>query len=88
MLDNLFRKEKEMSVENGTIDGKVAWFGTAGFGFLVPDGVEDDDKSGHVFCHWSSLEMEGFKTLKEGQRVSFSVVETEKGKQAENVVVV
>jgi len=61
--------------------GKVKWFNDAkGFGFITPEEGSD------VFVHHSSVKMEGFKTLKEGDEVQFDVVNGEKGAKAENVV--
>lgn len=60
--------------------GKVKWFNTAkGYGFIEREGESD------VFVHYSSVEMDGFKDLREGQMVSFDVVDTSKGLQAANV---
>ena len=61
--------------------GIVKWFNDAkGFGFITPDeGVED------LFAHFSAIEIEGFKTLKEGQKVTFEVVTGPKGKQAAHI---
>ena len=61
--------------------GRVKWFNeTKGFGFIEQDGGED------VFVHYTSIQSEGFKTLKEGQRVDFEVTEGPKGLKAENVM--
>ena len=61
--------------------GTVKWFNDSkGFGFITPD-----DKSEDVFAHFSAINMNGFKTLKEGQRVSFEVTSGPKGKQASNI---
>jgi cold shock protein len=61
--------------------GTVKWFNDAkGFGFIKPDDGTDD-----VFAHFSAIQMDGFRSLKEGQRVAFEVVAGPKGKQASNI---
>ena len=61
--------------------GTVKWFNDAkGFGFVTP---EDGGKD--VFAHFSAIQEQGFKSLKEGQRVSFDVVTGPKGLQASNI---
>jgi len=61
--------------------GVVKWFNNAkGYGFLTPDEQETD-----VFVHFSAIDMDGYKTLKEGQRVEFEVTEGPKGLHASNV---
>jgi len=61
--------------------GIVKWFNDAkGFGFITPDEGGED-----LFAHFSAIHMDGFKTLKEGQRVSFDVTTGPKGKQAANI---
>ncbi len=60
--------------------GTVKWFNDSkGFGFLEQENGED------VFCHFSAITGEGFKTLAEGDRVSFDIVKGPKGLQAANV---
>ena len=61
--------------------GTVKWFNDSkGFGFITPDEGSED-----LFAHFSSIEMSGFKSLKEGQRVTFEVVDGPKGKQAAKI---
>ena len=61
--------------------GTVKWFDDSkGFGFITPDGGGAD-----LFAHFSSINMQGFKTLKEGQKVQFEVTQGPKGKQASNI---
>jgi len=61
--------------------GKVKWFSNSkGFGFLVGEGCETD-----IFVHYTSIEEEGFKTLKENQDVVYTLVKTERGLQASAV---
>jgi len=61
--------------------GTVKWFNDAkGYGFITPDDGGED-----LFAHFSAIQMNGFKTLKEGQKVSFEVTQGPKGKQAANI---
>ncbi|MEC0226611.1 MULTISPECIES: cold-shock protein [Paenibacillus] len=61
--------------------GTVKWFNAEkGFGFIEVEGGND------VFVHFSAIQGDGFKTLDEGQQVEFSVVQGNRGPQAENVV--
>ncbi len=63
--------------------GTVKWFNEEkGFGFISIFGEED------IFVHFSAINTDGFKTLKEGQTVEFEVVEGAKGSQASNVTVI
>ncbi|MDI6728001.1 MAG: cold-shock protein [Thermodesulfovibrionales bacterium] len=62
-------------------EGKVKWFNESkGFGFIQQDNGQD------VFVHYSSIAGNGFKTLAEGQRVQFDIVEGDRGPKATNVV--
>ena len=61
--------------------GTVKWFNNAkGYGFVTPDEGEQD-----VFVHFSAITMDGYRTLKEGQRVEFDVQEGPKGLHAQNL---
>ena len=62
--------------------GTIKWFSDQkGYGFITPEGGKKD-----VFVHFSALQGEGFKTLAEGQLVSFDITTGPKGEQAANVV--
>ncbi|HNZ65205.1 MAG TPA: cold-shock protein [Smithella sp.] len=61
-------------------EGKVKWFNESkGFGFI------ENAEGGDVFVHFSSIQGDGFKTLSEGQRVSFDIAQGKKGQEATNV---
>ena len=61
--------------------GTVKWFNsTKGFGFIERENEKD------VFVHYSEINIEGYRSLDEGQKVEFTLVEGEKGPQAQNVV--
>ncbi len=61
--------------------GSVKWFNDSkGFGFITPEGGGED-----LFAHFSAIQSQGFKTLAEGQRVSFDITTGPKGKQASNI---
>jgi CspA family cold shock protein len=61
--------------------GTVKWFNDAkGFGFIEPEGGGPD-----VFAHFSAVQMEGFRTLKQGGRVSYELVQGPKGNLAQNI---
>ncbi|MBI4357956.1 MAG: cold shock domain-containing protein [Candidatus Omnitrophica bacterium] len=63
------------------VKGKVKWFSNVkGYGFIEQEGGQD------VFVHYSSIQGDGYKTLEEGDVVSFEIVQGEKGPQASNVV--
>jgi CspA family cold shock protein len=63
------------------IQGTVKWFNSAkGFGFIAREGGKD------VFVHFSAINMDGYKTLNEGDKVEFTIEDSPKGPQAVNVV--
>jgi cold shock protein len=63
------------------MNGTVKWFnGEKGFGFITGEDGND------VFAHFSQIQKDGYKTLEEGQKVSYEVVKGPKGPQAENIV--
>ena len=75
---HMLKKEESRSM---SVEGKVKWFNESkGYGFIQQDNGSD------VFVHFSAIKGEGFKTLAEGQRVQFDIVEDGKGLKAENVI--
>lgn len=61
--------------------GTVKWFNdTKGFGFITPD-----EGGADLFAHYSAINMNGFKTLKEGQRITYEITQGPKGNQAANI---
>ena len=63
--------------------GKVKWFNDQkGYGFITGEDGKD------IFIHYSSINADGFKTLQEGQTVTFDLIDSDRGKQANNVTVV
>ena len=64
------------------LSGKVKWFNNAkGYGFIIEDGKDED-----LFAHFSAIKMDGYKTLKAGQRVNFEIIQGPKGTHAVNIV--
>ncbi len=64
--------------------GTVKWFNDAkGFGFIEPEGGGDD-----VFAHFSAIQMDGFRTLKQGGKVRFELIQGPKGQLAQNILAV
>jgi len=62
-------------------DGNVKWFNPKkGYGFIATDDGRD------IFVHFSSISGQGYKSLDEGEQVSFDIIEGEKGPRAENVI--
>ena len=65
------------------MNGTVKWFNSEkGFGFITGEDGKD------VFAHFSQINVDGFKTLEEGQQVSFEIAQGPKGPQAENITIV
>ncbi len=63
--------------------GTVKWFNAEkGYGFIAVDGDNGDD----VFVHYTAIDSNGFRTLEDGQRVEFDIVQGQKGQQADHVV--
>jgi CspA family cold shock protein len=74
-------RERSRSPERGgKSTGKALRWNAKGFGFIKPDDGGED-----LFAHFSAIQMNGFKSLKEGQKVQFDVVQGPKGKQASNI---
>ena len=68
-------------INMSAVNGTVKWFNeTKGFGFIEQESGPD------VFAHFSAIASEGFKTLQEGQKVTFTLTQGQKGPQAENIV--
>lgn len=64
--------------------GTVKWFNDAkGFGFIEPEGGGED-----VFAHFSAIQMDGFRTLKQGSKVRFEIVQGPKGQLAQNIAAI
>jgi CspA family cold shock protein len=74
-------KEKRKNMGGERISGTVKWFNDSkGFGFIQQEGGPD------VFVHHSAIQSQGFKSLKEGQKVTMEVTQGQKGPQASNVI--
>jgi len=72
---------EEVFMSGERVVGTVKWFNDdKGFGFIEREGGQD------VFVHHTAVQMEGFKSLKEGQKVSMEVTQGQKGPQADNVI--
>jgi len=68
---------------DGQVIGTVKWFDNKkGYGFIERDGEDGD-----VFVHYSNIQGDGYRSLDEGQKVEFTVMESDKGPQAHNVTV-
>jgi CspA family cold shock protein len=75
-ISSIFKEAAEMA------NGVVKWFSDKkGFGF-----IEQEDGQGDIFVHFSSIQAEGFKSLSEGDRVTFDVEQTDRGPAAANVM--
>jgi CspA family cold shock protein len=74
-------QEQKGGLQHMVQEGTVKWFNEEkGYGFIAPD-----EGSADVFVHYSGIEGGGFKSLEEGEKVSFEVTEGKKGLQAQNV---
>ncbi len=66
------------------LTGRVKWFNSQkGFGFIVPDNGSKD-----LFVHYSSIKSDGYKSLREGQKVEFEIENSDKGEKAVNVTII
>lgn len=70
---------------NQTVEGTVKWFNAAkSYGFIVLDGASPGEAD--IFVHYSAIQMDGYRSLSEGQRVRLEIVDGPKGRQATNVI--
>ena len=75
------KSQETISTEHDMSTGQVKWFNNAkGFGFILPD-----DGGADLFAHYSAISMDGYKTLKAGQLVTFDAVDGPKGLHATNI---
>jgi len=82
----LFQKKYKINIIGGTIvnNGTVKWFNaTKGYGFIT-----NDESGEEIFVHFSGISSDGYKTLEDGQKVTFDTTEGNRGMQAVNVNVV
>ncbi|CAF1033878.1 unnamed protein product [Adineta steineri] len=80
-LEYLLKKHLERSGDKPRQTGKVKWFNASkGYGFIIPDGSDDE-----LFVHQTAIQMDGFRTLEEGQPVTFVIEQGPKGLQATDV---
>ncbi len=67
--------------ESGRLTGKVKWFSNVkGYGFIEQENGED------IFVHFTAIQEDGYRSLEEGQQVSYEIEQTDKGPQAVNVI--
>ena len=71
-----------MTAEKNKIEGTVKWFSNKkGYGF-----IEKEDGSGDIFVHHTAIDMPGFRTLTEGEKVTFDIEQNDRGSAAKNVL--
>lgn len=71
-----------MTAEKNKVEGTVKWFSNKkGYGF-----IEKGDGSGDIFVHHTAIDMPGFRTLTEGEKVTFSIEQNDRGSAAKNVM--
>lgn len=82
-IKNKEKRRKVMSEEKKVYQGKILWFSAKrGYGFAEREGEPD------IFCYWSNIQMDGFRTLKAGQIIEFEIGENARGPQAVNIKVI
>jgi CspA family cold shock protein len=82
-LDSVLIYTKKCNQKGTTMaTGRVKWFNNAkGYGFILSDDIEGD-----LFAHYSSIQMDGYRTLKAGQTVNFDIIDGDKGSHAINII--